>query len=52
MYERGRRDHMVVGFTTVCTISMQLYVIKFVSTLQQVGRFLWSPSLIKVTAMK
>jgi hypothetical protein len=39
MYERGRRDRMVVGFTIV-------------STLRQVGRFLWSPSLIKVTAMK
>jgi hypothetical protein len=56
---RGRRcrDHMVVGFSTTCTISayrlwccefptrsgqgIQHYVINVVSDLRQVGGFLW-----------
>jgi hypothetical protein len=48
---RHGRDHMVVGFTTTCTVvslnptnsevySIQHYVIKFVSDLRQVGGFL------------
>jgi hypothetical protein len=67
----GRRDRMVVGFTTgvnsvpITTIvvslnpadgevySMQHYLIKFVSDLQQAGGFfrgLWFPPPIKLTA--
>jgi len=52
---RGRRDHMVVGFTTTCAITTKVvsfnpvhgevysihhYVIKFVSDLRQDGGFL------------
>ena len=65
---RGCHDHdrMVIGFTTTCAIgavssnpvhgevySIQHYVIKFVSDLQQVGGFLrvlWFPPPIKLTA--
>jgi len=62
---RDRRGHrMVVGFKTTCAIStyhpvhgevysMQHYMIKFVSALQQVGSFLRVlrfPSPIKLTA--
>ena len=61
---RHGRDHMVVGFTTTCTLvslnptnsevySIQHYVIKFVSDLRQVGGFLQVlrfPPPIKLTA--
>jgi len=63
---RRGRDRMVVGFTITCAISayhhyssnlvhgevypIQLYVIKFVSDLQQVGGFLRFPPPIKLTA--
>ena len=63
---KGRHgcDHMVVGFTTTCTVvslnptnsevySIQHYVIKFVSDLRQVGGFLQVlrfPPTIKLTA--
>ena len=49
MGERGGRDRMVVGFTTKAVssnpdhgevYSIQHYMIKFVSDLQQVGGFL------------
>ena len=71
MYDRARRDRMVVGFTTVQSVpittqvvnlnpvcgevySIQHYVIKLVSDLQQVGGFLlvlkFHPP-IKLTAM-
>ena len=66
--DRRGRDHMVVEFTTTCAItakvvssnhvhgevySIQHYVIKFVSDLQQVDGFLWVfrfPPPIKLTA--
>jgi hypothetical protein len=62
---RGRRESMVVGFTTTYmqsgpittnfvslnpTQAIQHYVIKFVSNLGQVGGFLRFPPPIKLTA--
>jgi len=67
MIKRGCRDRMIVGFTSTCATttkvvsansvhgeaySIQHYVIKFVSYLQQVGGFLsvlWFPPPIKPT---
>ena len=61
MYPKGNRDRMVVGF--ICcelvshsgeVYSIQHYVIKFVSDLQQICGFLWIlrfPPPIKLTNM-
>ena len=62
-WNKGCRDHMVVGFTTTYAISayheyscevysIQYYVIKFVSDLKHVSGFLWVlqfPTPIKLT---
>jgi len=63
-WDRRGHDRILVGFATICAISynptqgevysIQHYVIKFVSDLRQIGRFLWVLRFlppIKLTAM-